>query len=156
MAVALIWVERRPKPPAGVAASPSPIGEQYATPPPTEQPNEIVPSASNPAPAMQLVPNSRANPSEPSFNPFENVASPTKDVGDQPAAAPPCAQSQQAVRLPTGTRIEPDGEASGPSELTVSNGTESDAVVRLVNRSSGGAARFVYIRAGDDYTTYRH
>jgi len=65
---------------------------------------------------------------------------------------PPCAQGQQADRLQTGARIEPDGDTSGLSELSIGNGTRSDAAVRLVNGSSGNTARFVYIEAGHDYT----
>jgi len=149
-ALVLIWVALRPMPRAGVApAAPPAAAEQYATSPPTEQRKQVAPSASTPL--MQLRPDSRANSSQPSLNPFENVVSPTKDDADQRAVVPPCAQGQQPVRLPTGTRIEPDGDTSGPSELTVSNGTTSDAAVRLVKRDSGNTARFVYIEAGDAY-----
>lgn len=151
-AVVSTWVVRRPKPAAGVAPGASATTEQYATIPLTGQRRDVVPSASNQASATQLAPNSQVNVSEPSLNPFETVPSPPKDDADQLAIVPPCAQGQQAVRLPTGTRIEPDGEASGPSELSVSNGTTSDAAVRLVKRDSGNTARFVYIAAGDNYT----
>ena len=55
-------------------------------------------------------------------------------------------------RPKTGTRIEPDEETSGGSKLRIKNGTQRDAAVRLVNKETGRASRFVYIEAGDDYT----
>jgi hypothetical protein len=76
----------------------------------------------------------------------------SKNRGSQATVIAACAQGQQFERLATGARIEPDGEATGPSELTVSNGTARDAAVRLVEMDSGDTARFVYIEAGHQYT----
>jgi hypothetical protein len=55
-------------------------------------------------------------------------------------------------RLQTGARIEPDQGTSGSSKLTISNGTQTEAVIRLVQKASGRTARFVYIEAGKKYT----
>ena len=141
----------RPKPPTEVGSIPAPSPEQHAAVQ-LQQPEGSGASFSSSAPPSQLAPDALANTPQPSLNPFETVTPPSKDASAQPAGVPLCAQGQKAVRLPTGTRIEPDVEVSGPSELTVSNGTRSDAAVRLVNMDSGNTARFVYIAAGDDFT----
>ena len=70
-----------------------------------------------------------------------------------PLETPTCAE--EAVERPTtGQRIEPDEGTSGRGRLTITNGTNYDAAVELLD-SSDTLARFVYIRAKDVYTIKR-
>ena len=50
--------------------------------------------------------------------------------------------------LPNGTRVEPDQAIAGLGQLTVNNGTSSDAVIRLVDNVTERSARWVYVRSG--------
>lgn len=104
--------------------------------------------------------------------PSENLGANTKDSGqpfgsrrDSPftpvvgdsdpennGAVPSCAKGERPTRLSTGQRIEPSEGIGGLSELTLRNGTERDAAVRLVSQDSSRTTRFVYIRAGDSET----
>jgi hypothetical protein len=133
------------------AESPS-TPKQSVAPSLTAQPHDIQPPLIEPNPPIPNPWRTSGNlaPAQPSP---DNLASfPATNGAAHPIPIPPCAQGQQAERLHTGARIEPDGEASGLSELSVSNGTRSDAAVRLVDGSSGDTARFVYIEAGHLYT----
>lgn len=71
--------------------------------------------------------------------------------GDSGGALPPCARGQQATRLTTGERIEPDGPQSGQSNIQVMNGSDLDAAVRLVDSTTGKTERFVYVAAGHTF-----
>jgi hypothetical protein len=150
IAVALnrLW----PDSPSKIGAESSSTPKQSVAPSLTAQPHDILPPLIEPNPP---IPNPWRTsgilaPAQPSP---DNLASfPATNGAAHPIPIPPCAQGQQAERLHTGARIEPDGEASGLSELSVSNGTRSDAAVRLVDGSSGDTARFVYIEAGHLYT----
>ncbi len=53
------------------------------------------------------------------------------------------------MSLPTGAEIEPARGATGRGELTIDNGTASDAVVKVL---AEGSRRFVYVRAGERFT----
>jgi hypothetical protein len=51
--------------------------------------------------------------------------------------------------LPTGTRITDDVGVSGFGELTVSNGTDADAVVRLYENTSLQTVRWFSVKANN-------
>lgn len=121
-------------------------------PSPTAQPHDIQPPLLEPTPPNPNPWRQSGNLPTVLSSPDNAAPFPTTNQADQQLTISPCAQGQQVERLLTGARIEPDGEASGLSELSVSNGTRSDAAVRLVNGSSGNTARFVYIEAGHQYT----
>jgi hypothetical protein len=65
---------------------------------------------------------------------------------------PPCAVGEHPERLFTGEGIVEDEGTTGYGTLSVDNGTQYDAVVRLAEMYSGRTARFVYIQARDSYT----
>lgn len=67
-----------------------------------------------------------------------------------PPEIPACEQ-EPAEHPMTGQRIEPDQGTSGRGQLTITNGTNYDAAVELLD-SSDTLARFVYIRTKDAYT----
>jgi len=75
---------------------------------------------------------------------------PTTNGASEPI--PRCAQCQQSERPQTGTQIEPQDESSASSQLKIINGTSLDAAVRLSSQETSITTRFVYIRAGDQYT----
>jgi hypothetical protein len=150
IAVALdkLWPDSSSK----LGAESSPIVKQSVAPSPSTQPRDFQSSQVEPTPPNRNPWGQNVNlPPAPS-SPDDGPAFPTTNGAAHPIPIPPCARGQQAERLATGARIEPDGEASGLSELSVSNGTRSDAAVRLVNGSSGSTARFVYIEADHEYT----
>ena len=64
---------------------------------------------------------------------------------------PPCAEGREPSRLPTGARIEPDGEMSGQSNIRIMNASAHDVVVRLADSVTGKTSRFVYIQAGESF-----
>jgi DNA-directed RNA polymerase subunit RPC12/RpoP len=68
-----------------------------------------------------------------------------------PALIPPCAAGQQPRRLDSGQRVEPDTGQRGGCPLEVGNGTDGDAVVRVVWEGTDRTARFFYVRAGEKY-----
>jgi hypothetical protein len=105
-----------------------PVAPSLATQPHGTQLPLVVPIQSIPNPSRQT-----DNLSPARSGPDDLAAFPTTNGAAHPIPIPPCAQGQQSVRLRNGARIEPDGEASGLSELSVSNGTRSDAAIRLVN-----------------------
>ena len=49
--------------------------------------------------------------------------------------------------LPTGTRIREDNDTSGHGELTVENGTDEDAVVRLYDLHTDQTERWFFVKA---------
>jgi hypothetical protein len=71
--------------------------------------------------------------------------------GNPLGALPPCAQGSQPSRLRTGERIEPDGGASGASDIRVMNAGGLDAAVKLVDSVTGKTSRFVYVQAGHSF-----
>jgi len=119
---------------------------------PTTQPHDIQAPLVEPTPPIPNPWRQSGDSSQAPSSSGDSAAFPTTNGAAHPIPIPPCAQGQQAERLQTGARIESDEEASGLSELSVSNGTRSDAAVRLANGSSGNTSRFVYIEAGHEYT----
>ncbi len=79
--------------------------------------------------------------------PLESIPKPLPYLVPRPA----CAHGQPAERLETGERIQSDDGTDGHSQLSVVNNSNSDVVVSLVRRSTGDAARAVYIRAQTSY-----
>lgn len=69
-----------------------------------------------------------------------------KDVGMA------CAVGQIPERPETGYRIRHDRITTGLGQLTVTNGTDHDAAIRLVEANTLKSARFVYVRANDKST----
>lgn len=63
-------------------------------------------------------------------------------------ARPPEPRPTYYNSLPTGTRITDDVGLSGHGELTISNGTTLDAVVRLYDTGSLTTARWFFVKAG--------
>ena len=64
-----------------------------------------------------------------------------------PAPVPACAVGRKPERPATGSRIKPDEGTSGGSSLEITNGSDLDAAVRLVDNFTNRASRFVYVRA---------
>ena len=60
--------------------------------------------------------------------------------------------SDFAVSLPNGTELRKRRRLNGRGELTVENGTSSDAVVHLVDLSSEKTIRTFYVKAGNTFT----
>lgn len=60
-------------------------------------------------------------------------------------ATPP--ELRLPVSLANGTEIQPPRGESGYSQLTIENGNTVDAVVKLVDATSGQTLRFVYVKA---------
>ena len=56
------------------------------------------------------------------------------------------------VSLENGTAIEPEQGVAGYSQLTIDNGENRDAVVKLTDRESGDTLRFVYVKARSKVT----
>ncbi len=78
------------------------------------------------------------------------------------ALPPPATQEEQlaqqvslapAFSLPTGTVLKKNpAYMQGDGELTISNGTQYDAVAKLITNGSSGTSVFtVYVKAHDDY-----
>jgi hypothetical protein len=67
-------------------------------------------------------------------------------------APPPEPRPTQYNSLPTGTRITDDVGVSGHGELTISNGTNSDAVVRLYEVGSLTTVRSFFVKAHARYS----
>lgn len=140
-AVVLVLVEWRPKLSTGLGAAPGS----------TEQPGDLEPSPVKPFPEIQPQGSHNDLPAVPVDSDDAEATQATSEAS-QPTPIPPCAQDQPADRLPTGARIEPDGGAKGPSRLSIVNGTNRDAAVRLVDGATGRTVRFFYVEAGDTYT----
>lgn len=64
---------------------------------------------------------------------------------------PPCAEGKAPERPPTGRQIKPSIGTTGEFELLVKNGTDQDAVVRLVRIPGSHTSRFIYVQAKDTY-----
>lgn len=89
----------------------------------------------------------------------ENNASPdaaaddaVPSVGGEEADAEPAEAVRPPVSLPNGTRIVPSQGPKGRGELTIDNGTDRDAAVRMCILDEYGNRehyRFVYIKAHD-------
>ncbi|MFB2877787.1 hypothetical protein ACE1CC_13110 [Aerosakkonemataceae cyanobacterium BLCC-F46] len=60
--------------------------------------------------------------------------------------------SRSPISLPNGTNIIPPQNLEGYGVLTVDNGTDRDAVVKLIDRNSGDTLRFVYVQAKHQVT----
>ena len=73
-------------------------------------------------------------------------------VAEGAPGIPPCAQGHEPERPFTGDRITHDRHVAGESTMHVSNGTSSDAVVKLVSVATRKTHRYFYIRAGETYT----
>jgi hypothetical protein len=56
------------------------------------------------------------------------------------------------VSLANGSQIAPPQGPSGHSELTIENGNDVDAVVKLVDPATQKTLRFVYVQAGQSVT----
>ena len=67
-------------------------------------------------------------------------SNPSKFAGTQIA-------QRSAGSLPNGANIIPPQNFQGRSTLKVINGTNHDAVIKLVDRASGRTQRFVYVQA---------
>jgi hypothetical protein len=147
VAVDKLWPDSSKK----SGAESSPTVKQSVAPFPSSQPQDIQLPVVEPISPISNPWRQGGNlaPTEPSH---KDLAFPTTNGEPWQIPISPCAQGQQVERPQTGTRIEADQGTSGSSKLTISNGTQRDAVVRLLQKASGRTARFVYIEAGKKYT----
>jgi hypothetical protein len=125
--------------------------KQSVAPSPTLQPHDIQLPLVEPTPPITNPWRQSGNlaPAQPSPNDF---AFPSTNGEVRQFPIPLCAQGQQVERPQTGTRIEPDQGTSGSSKLAINNGTQKEAVIRLVEKATGRTVRFVYIETGKKYT----
>jgi hypothetical protein len=72
---------------------------------------------------------------------------PTTEVTTQLPSASTTIIARTLVSLANGTEITPSLEMTGSGTLKVINGTRQDAAIKLVDRNSGQAYRFVYVQA---------
>jgi len=66
-----------------------------------------------------------------------------------------CVEGKAPDVMTTGARIFPDEDTLGESSITIENGTDSEAVIRVAWFDSGKSIRFVYVGAHQDYTIRR-
>jgi hypothetical protein len=80
----------------------------------------------------------------------QQVQPPTVSAPSQSAPEP--SSSRSPISLPNGTNLIPPPDLQGRASLTVNNGTPRDAVVKLVDSTSGKTIRFVYVQSERDLT----
>jgi hypothetical protein len=134
--VVIYWLGRNPSPDQ---TSPNQGGNPTQS---AQTPLQSSP-APQPIPIIPEIPQRKFKPGPPIA-----LIAPVPDI----PLVPPCAEGQSPERLETGKKIVPDEGTSGRSVLEITNGTNFDAAVRLVDNSTNGTSRFVYIRAMNDYT----
>ena len=151
----VLWIAYSLKKPSEIASGG--LSSSSATSNPTGQPSAPDQTEGSSAAGSS---STGATPSQLSSGSRSNTLPLRADSGDGPFSpaverivpeVPSCARDQPIERLPTGATIEP-ARGAGPSDLTVDNGTATDAAIRLVNIDSAMTARFVYIKAHDSYT----
>jgi hypothetical protein len=143
-ALVRLWPDTSTK--IGAESSSTPV-----TPSPTTKPHDIQPPLVEPTAPISN-PWRQSGSLAPGQSSPDDLAFRTTNGESRQIPIPPCARGQQVERPQTGTRIEPDQGTSGSSKLTISNGAQREAVIRLVQKANGRTARFVYIEAGKKYT----
>lgn len=85
----------------------------------------------------------------------KNETTATPQTGAPSRFPTSCAQKRIPDHLKTGAKVRPDRKADGDSTLTVDNGTDSEAVIRVVEGIPLKTVRFVYIQPHSKYTIIR-
>ncbi|HUZ45471.1 MAG TPA: hypothetical protein VMW54_02415 [Terriglobia bacterium] len=63
----------------------------------------------------------------------------------------PCTAGKATERLYTGERLEEDAGSDGHCPLEIDNGTDGDAVIRVVEGGTNQTVRLFYVRSGESY-----